>query len=85
MFALIWYNTALDSLADAYVQADQPTRDAIERAVTRLNNRLKSDPNALGESRPGHGRRIAHEAPCGIKFTVDDAANVVRVTRFWTF
>ncbi len=85
MFTLIWRDPPLDALADAFVQADPPTRDAIERAVTRLNNRLRSDPNGLGESRPGRGRRIAHEAPCGINFTVDDAANVVRVTRFWTF
>ena len=27
MFAVIWYNSALDALADAYVQAGLPTRD----------------------------------------------------------
>jgi hypothetical protein len=50
MFALIWYNSALDALAAAFVQADLPTRDAIEQAVTRLNNGLASNPNGLGES-----------------------------------
>ena len=66
MFALIWYDPALDSLADAFVVADLPTRDAIERAVMRLNARLASDPDALGESRPGQGRRIAFDSPCAI-------------------
>jgi hypothetical protein len=85
MFAVIWRDSALDALADAFVQADLPTRDAIERAVTRLNNRLASDPNALGESRPGQGRRIAFDHPRAIRFTADDAAGIVRVTHFWTF
>jgi hypothetical protein len=85
MFAVIWYNIALDALADAYVQADFATRDSIERAVTRLNSLLATNPNSLGESRPGRGRRIAHEPPCAIRFTVDDAAGGVRVTSFWTY
>lgn len=85
MFALIWHNAALDELADEFVQADLPTRDAIERAVTKLNNSLVSDPNNLGESRPGRGRRIAHEQPCAITFIVDDANGTVRVTHFWTY
>jgi hypothetical protein len=85
MWPVIWYNAALDDLADAFVAADLPTRDAIERAIMRLNARLASDPNALGESRPGRGRRIAFERPCAILFVVDDAAGIVRVTHFWTY
>lgn len=85
MFAVIWRDTALDALADDYVRADPSARDAIERAVTRLNNRLASDPTALGESRPGRGRRVAFDSPCAIRFTVDPADRVVRVTHFWTY
>lgn len=85
MFAVIWYDPALDAMADAYVTADLPTRDRIERAVTRLNAELASDPEALGESRSGQGQRIAYESPCAIRFTVERADRVVRVTRFWTY
>lgn len=85
MFGLIWYNTALDALADAFVQADLSTRDEIERAVTRLNRALAADPNGLGESRPGAGRRIAFDQPCAVLFTVDDVDKVVRVTRFYMY
>jgi hypothetical protein len=85
MFTVIWRHSALDALADAVVQADQSTRDAIEQAVIRLNNRLASNPSGLGESRPGPGRRIAHDHPCAIRFTVEAADQVVRVTRFWIY
>jgi hypothetical protein len=85
MFAVIRRHVALDALADAFVQADLPTRDAIEQSVIRLNTRLLTDPNNLGTPRPGQGRRIAFDQPCGIRFTVDTAAGIVRVTHFWTF
>jgi len=85
VWTVIWYNAPLDALADAFVAADLPTRDAIERAVTRLNARLATDPAGLGESRPGQGRRIAFDSPCGIRFTVDLTDRVVRVTHFWTY
>ncbi len=85
MYALIWMSVALDALADAFVQADLPTRDLIERAVRRLNRLLTANPNGLGESRPGPGQRIAFEQPCAISFVVDDAAGTVRVTHFWTY
>ncbi len=85
MYALIWMSVALDALADAFVQADLPTRDAIERAVRRLNRLLASNPSGLGESRSGDAQRIAFEQPCAITFIVDDAAQTARVTHFWTY
>ena len=82
MFPVIWRDPALDALADAYVRADLPTRDAIEQAVTRLNTALAADPNGVGESRPGRGRRIAFDSPCAINFTVDDTDGAVLVMHF---
>ena len=85
MFAVIWRDAALNQLADAWVLADLPTRDAIEQAINRLNSRLAADPRHLGESRVGR-RRVAFDAPCAISFVVDDPlAGVVRVTHFWTY
>jgi len=85
MFVVVWHNSALDSLADAFVTADLPTRDEIEQAVTRLNRKLVSDPESLGESRPGEGRRITFDSHCAIRFKIDRGSGVVEVTQFWTY
>jgi len=85
MFAVIWYGSPLDALADSYVAADLPTRDVIEKAVVRFNVKLAVEPEALGESRPGQGRRIAFDKPCAIRYTVDLTDRVVRVTDFWIY
>jgi hypothetical protein len=82
MYPVIWYNSALDALADAYVASDPATRDRIAEAVARLNVALADDSSEVGESRPGLGRRIAYELPCAIRFTIDAADGVVRVTHF---
>jgi len=85
MFQVIWYDSAIDSLAEAIIVADLPTREALARGITWLNAQLLIDPVNLGESRPGKGRRIAFERPCGIRFTVDPANRIVRVTQFWIY
>jgi hypothetical protein len=84
MNAVIWRDSALEALADAFVLSDLPTQDNIERIVKGLNARLLSDPHTLGESRGGQ-RRIAYRAPCAISFLIDDSSGIVRVTHFWTF
>jgi hypothetical protein len=84
MHEVIWRDTALDALADAYVAADRPTRDRIEAAVVRLNSRLAESPESEGESRPDE-RRITFAAPVAIIFRVDEAALRVRVIQFWTY
>jgi len=85
MYAVIWMDAALDALADAYVAADLSERDALEKAVLRINAQLASDPIAFGESRPGK-RRIGFDKPCAIYYVVNDPSEgVVRVTFFWTY
>jgi hypothetical protein len=84
MYTVIWRDAALDALADAFVAADLLMRGRIERAVTRLNKQLAADPEDIGESRGGK-RRIAFEAPCGIRYMVDTSNLTARVTHFWTY
>ena len=81
MFIVIWRDSALNELADAFVRADLLRRDTIEHAVMRLNAQLASDPIDLGESRSG-SQRVAFDKPCAITFLVDTTAGVVRVTHF---
>jgi len=84
MYAVTWMEIALDALADAFVAADLPDREAIERAVERLNRHLAADPYDVGESRTPPAR-IAFEKPCAISFVVDDPPGDVRVTHFWLY
>jgi hypothetical protein len=85
MYGVIWRESALDAMADAYVAADPKRRNSIEQAVIHFNAELAKDPYELGESRSGK-RRIAFQLGCAITFVVDDPIpGVVRVSHFWTF
>jgi hypothetical protein len=52
MFAVIWRNDVLDTLADLYVAATPAERARMAAAVDALNTRLRSDPLGEGESGP---------------------------------
>lgn len=85
MHGVIWRESALDAMADAFVTADPARRTLIERAVIFFNNALANDPQNLGESRGGN-RRIAFDSRCAITFVIDEPiAGVVRVSHFWTY
>ena len=84
MWAVIWWNKALDELADAMARSDLSTQDLIEQIVKRFTSELARDPLQLGESRTGN-RRIAFDAPCAITFLVESGNRVVKVTHFWTY
>jgi hypothetical protein len=79
MYDVIWLDAALDQLADVYTAADRDTQDRIAAAVDAFNQRLARDPHNEGESRAGR-YRIAFPRPLAVRFWIDDAARVVRVT-----
>jgi hypothetical protein len=78
MFTVTWADRALDRLADIFVAVDPNTRGRIERAVSRLNTRLASDPLTEGESRSGNDR-ITFIDVLAVQFTVHAAQDIVRV------
>ena len=84
MFEVIWRDSALDELADAFVLADMLKRHALEQAVLKLNAQLAAEPFDLGESRDGDDR-VAFEKPCAINYWVDNLTRMVRVTHFRTY
>jgi hypothetical protein len=57
-------------------------REAVTHAVTRIDERLRTDPENEGESRPD-GRRISAEFPLGIVFRVARNRPVVYVRAVW--
>ncbi len=84
MFEVSWRDSALDELADAFVLSDMYNRDALERAVLKLNAQLAAELYDLGESRDGDDR-VAFEKPCAINYWVDNLVRMVYVTHFRTY
>lgn len=80
MCALIWSGNALDQLADLYVTMTPDERERVTGAVEALNQRLRDDPFAEGESR-SEGLRITFIPMLSVGFNVLESARTVRVTR----
>ena len=78
-FAVVWLDNALDDVADFYVTADLPTQARVSDALEALNRRLAKNPFDEGESRDG-GERITFVPHLAIRFRIDQADQVVRVT-----
>jgi hypothetical protein len=70
MFEVVWNQTALNKLAEAWTNADSLMRQDITRAAQEIDLRLQSDPRNQGESRAS-GQRILFRAPLGVAFEVD--------------
>jgi hypothetical protein len=82
MFTVRWGQPALNQLATIWTQASD--RTAITAATTRIDQRLRTDPEDQGESRDA-GRRILLEAPLGVTFTVQPDDRAVSVLTVWHF
>jgi hypothetical protein len=83
MFRVRWKNTALDQLADIWVQGDPELRSAITSAVQTIDKKLRIDPNEYGESREATDR-VWFVFPLGIRFEVDDNELIVRILKTWS-
>lgn len=59
-------------------------RHAIRDAADRIDVALRRDPHNCGESRDA-GRRVMHDAPVGVIFTIDDNQRRVRVETVWQY
>jgi hypothetical protein len=84
MFAVRWEETALEELTTAWLQGDSSLRRFITRASHQIDQRLRTDPLAASESRPG-GRRVLLSAPLGITFRIEADGRTVSVLRTWVF
>ena len=80
-FTVVWDDDAEATLAAIWLAA--PDRAAVTRAVDVLERKLQTDPANTGESRP-NGRRVAFEAPIGIRFKAV-GGGVVRVINVWAY
>jgi hypothetical protein len=84
MFRVEWLQTALDELARHWLQADSVLRQALTAASHEIDQRLRSDPDNQGESRP-MGRRILFVAPLAVTFRIDAGGQTVTVIEIHLF
>jgi hypothetical protein len=79
-FTVTWSNNSAGKLARLWMQGSD--RRAIARAANMIDRQLGVDPLKAGESRSG-SRRIMHEAPLGVIFSVSEADRTVVVLDIW--
>ena len=67
-YRIVYRRRAKEKLADVWLNAADP--NAVTAAINDIEARLRRDPLAAGESRPGHFRLI-FEGPIGVLYKVD--------------
>lgn len=78
MYRVIWLQTALNQLAEIWIQANADDRREINDAVRRIDGLLASNPSGIGESRD-EGLRICFVAGLSVGFSYDQTAKTAAV------
>jgi hypothetical protein len=81
-YSVHWSEEAESRLANAWLMASD--RRKVTEAAGRVDARLQQDAHEVGESREG-SRRIVHERPLGVVFTVDQNSRMVLVLDLWVY
>ena len=82
MYTVRWKRTALDRLAELWLEAAD--RRSVTIAVDEIDRILATDPHNAGESR-SEQTRVLFIAPVGVFFDIHDSTQVVEVLTVWTF
>jgi hypothetical protein len=82
MFRVRWEESALNELADLWLQADSTLRPLITAASHEVDLRLQADPFA--DSHPlQHGHLVRFVLPLGITYRVEADGVTVSVLHVW--
>lgn len=84
IFRVRWGRRALDDLASLWAQAGSSLRQVITSASHTVEQRLRRNPLAEGESRP-KGRRVTFEPPLTVTFRVEADGRTVSVLHIRLF
>lgn len=79
MYEVEWLPTARQHFAAAWRPLEEAGRQELMRIVESLDERLRDDPEAIGESRESDFTRMAWESPVAISFQIDPRLKLVRV------
>jgi hypothetical protein len=82
MFLVRWKQSALDRLAELWLEADN--RSAISAAIEEIDRTLASAPASAGESR-SDTTRVFFVSPVGVFFDVNEVDQIVSVLRVWSY
>jgi len=81
-YSVRWLPGAEQELATLWMGAE--SRSAVTRAAFEIDQDLRDDPDAVGESRPGN-LRVHFVAPLGVAFRVAPEDRLVQVVHVWSF
>jgi hypothetical protein len=81
-FIVLWSDEAEARLANAWLLAAD--RKRVSDAADRIDAMLRVDAHQVGESRAAR-RRIIHESPLGVVFSVDEDNRKVLVLDIWVY
>ena len=84
MFRVEWLRETVDELAELWIEADSPLRQAITEATHALDQELQADPFWRSESREGDVR-ISFSNPLALLFDVDPKQKIVWILHVWRF
>jgi hypothetical protein len=82
MYSVLWVPEALDELATIWADAAPDDRSLITDAVDDLDEQLKADPAAIGESREEEFR-ILISLPIAVQYRVSEPDRLVQVVSVW--
>lgn len=80
IWTVVWLDSAQDHLAHLWIYASD--RNPVALAANRIDELLRRDPYAVGESRSGVNR-VFLEQPLGISYDVSDEDRLVTVLAVW--
>jgi hypothetical protein len=81
-YTVIWAKEAEDEVAQHWIEAE--VRGVIADAADAIDDLLRRDPHAVGESRDDE-RRILFVWPLGIIYRVREADRIVNVSDVWRY
>ena len=81
-YTVLWVHEAEQELATLWM--NEAERAAVAEAANEIDQRLRSNPDREGESRP-HGHRVLFVAPLAVTFEVRPTDRVVQVLDVWKY
>lgn len=82
MYTVRWVASALNDLADVWINANSSQRQAIASATNEIDRLLGANPQDQGESRDVN-QRIMFSGPLGLVFEIREDDKTVRVLGVW--
>ena len=84
MYRVLWIQSALDDMANLWINADSEMRADINRVADHLDQELQRDPFKISESRDP-GEWVCFSAPLGLLVEIETGQKIVWVLAVWRF